>query len=96
MVNEYAERNLPHYAAALGNFKACPPLEELRKLYIIGTPQDCVKQLTALRDEMGCSHVILWFKFGWLTHQEVLDQMTLFRDEVMPHFTENKKPALAQ
>ena len=96
VVNEYAERNLPHYAAALGNFKACPPLEELRKLYIIGTPQDCVKQLTALRDEMGCSHVILWFNFGWLTHQEVLDQMTLFRDEVMPHFTENKKPALAQ
>jgi alkanesulfonate monooxygenase SsuD/methylene tetrahydromethanopterin reductase-like flavin-dependent oxidoreductase (luciferase family) len=87
VVQEYAERNLPHYQAALGDFKACPPLEELKKLYIIGTPEDCVAQLKALRDEMGCTHVILWFNFGWLTHREVMDQMQLFRDEVMPHFS---------
>lgn len=86
VVEEYAERNLPHYAAALGDFKACPPLEELRKLYIIGTPEQCVEQLKQLRDDMGCPHVILWFNFGWLTHPEVTDQMTLFAEEVMPHF----------
>jgi alkanesulfonate monooxygenase SsuD/methylene tetrahydromethanopterin reductase-like flavin-dependent oxidoreductase (luciferase family) len=91
VVHEYAERNLPHYQAALGDFKACPPLEELKKLYIIGTPEDCVQQLKQLRDDMGCSHVILWFNFGWLTHQEVVDQMALFRDEVMPHFAETKE-----
>jgi alkanesulfonate monooxygenase SsuD/methylene tetrahydromethanopterin reductase-like flavin-dependent oxidoreductase (luciferase family) len=87
VVDEYARRNLPHYQAALGDFKACPPLEELKKLYIIGTPEACVEQLKKLRDEMGCSHVILWFNFGWLTHQEVVDQMQLFADEVMPHFS---------
>lgn len=86
VVDEYARRNLPHYQAALGDFKACPPLEELKKLYIIGTPEECVEQLKYLRDEMGCSHVILWFNFGWLTHREVTEQMELFRDEVMPHF----------
>ncbi|WP_373531199.1 LLM class flavin-dependent oxidoreductase [Vampirovibrio sp.] len=91
VVQEYAERNLPHYQAALGDFKTCPPLEELKKLYIIGTPQECVAQLQALRDEMGCSHVILWFNFGWLTHQEVSEQMRLFADEVMPHFAPEKK-----
>jgi alkanesulfonate monooxygenase SsuD/methylene tetrahydromethanopterin reductase-like flavin-dependent oxidoreductase (luciferase family) len=84
VVEEYVARNLPHYRAALGDFKACPPLEELKKLYIIGTPAQCVEQLRYLRDEMGCPHVILWFNFGWLTHQEVVDQMTLFANEVMP------------
>lgn len=88
VVEEYAERNLPHYKAALGNFKTCPPLEELKKLYIIGTPEQCVDQLKQLRDEMGCTHVILWFNFGWLTHQEVTEQMLLFAKEVMPHFTQ--------
>jgi alkanesulfonate monooxygenase SsuD/methylene tetrahydromethanopterin reductase-like flavin-dependent oxidoreductase (luciferase family) len=91
VVQEYAERNLPHYQAALGDFKTCPPLEELKKLYIIGTPEECVAQLQKLRDEMGCTHVILWFNFGWLTHQEVTDQMRLFAQEVMPHFAPEKK-----
>lgn len=93
-VQEYAERNLPHYAAALGDFRACPPLDELKKLYIIGTPEECVEQLQALRDEMGCTHVILWFNFGWLSHQETTDQMELFASEVMPHFSEEKSPTL--
>jgi hypothetical protein len=35
---------------------------------------------------MGCTHVILWFNFGWLTHREVTAQMELFANEVMPHF----------
>ncbi len=90
VADEYAARNLPYYQAALGDFKACPPLEELKKLYIIGTPEDCVSQLKALRDEMGCTHVILWFNFGWLTHQEVMDQMELFAQQVMPHFNESE------
>lgn len=91
IVQEYAERNLPHYQAALGDFKTCPPLEELKKLYIIGTPAECVEQLQRLRDEMGCTHVILWFNFGWLTHQEVTEQMLLFAREVMPHFSAANK-----
>lgn len=96
-VQEYAERNLPHYKAALGDFKECPPLEELKKLYIIGTPEECVEQLKHLRDDMLCPHVILWFNFGWLTHREVMEQMDLFAKEVMPHFQDTpqaKIPAL--
>jgi len=54
-----------------------------------------VEQLKKLRDDMGCTHVILWFNFGWLMHREVTDQMKLFRDEVMPHFAEEKTAALA-
>lgn len=94
VVQEYAERNLPHYQAALGDFKACPPLEALKKLYIIGTPEACVSQLQQLRDEMGCTHVILWFNFGWLTHQEVTEQMRLFGEEVMPHFAGEKEAVI--
>lgn len=89
VVQEYAERNLPHYQAALGDFKACPPLEELKKLYIIGTPEECIQQLEHLRDEMGCTHVILWFNFGWLRHEEVMAQMQLFSETVMPHFADS-------
>jgi alkanesulfonate monooxygenase SsuD/methylene tetrahydromethanopterin reductase-like flavin-dependent oxidoreductase (luciferase family) len=88
VVEEYATRNLPHYKAALGDFKTCPPLEELKKLYIIGTPEDCVNQLRQLRDDMGCTHVILWFNFGWLTHAEVMASMALFAEDVMPHFSD--------
>lgn len=92
VVDEFARRNLPHYQAALGDFKECPPLEELKKLYIIGSPQECIQQLKTLRDEMGCTHVILWFNFGWLTHREVMEQMTLFANEVMPAFPDSDDP----
>ncbi len=85
-VDEYVMRNLPNYKAALPPNKACPPIEELKKLYIIGNPEQCVKQIETIRDEMECEHIILWFNFGWLTHREVMDQMDLFHREVMPHF----------
>lgn len=88
VIEEYCNRNLPYYKAALGDFKECPPLEELKKLYIIGNPKQCIEQLEKLRDAMGCTHVILWFNFGWLSHKEVMEQMNLFAEEVMPHFAQ--------
>ena len=89
VVEEYMKRNLPHYQAALGD--SCPPMDELKNHYILGTPSDCIEQIQQLQDEMGCQHVILWFNFGWLTHQEVTEQMLLFAREVMPAFSESVK-----
>ncbi|MBX2861395.1 MAG: LLM class flavin-dependent oxidoreductase [Vampirovibrio sp.] len=94
VVDEYAQRNLPHYKAALGDFKECPPLDVLKKRYIIGTPEECVTQLKQLQAD-GCDHVILWFNFGWLSHTEVMDAMTLFAEEVMPHVQSTGSTATA-
>ncbi len=88
-VDEFVRRNLPNYKAALPPNKECPSIEELKKLYITGNPEECVQQIKAIRDEMACEHVILWFNFGWLSHQEVMDQMALFHREVMPHFEDS-------
>ena len=84
-VDEYVERNLPNYKAALPPNMPCPPLADLKKRYIIGTPDDCIEQIQRVKDEMACEHLILWFNFGWLTHAEVMAQLALFEAEVLPH-----------
>ena len=89
VVDEYVMRNIPNYKAALPPDKACPSVDELKKLYIIGSPEECIRQIEHTRDAMACEHLILWFNFGWLTHHEVLEQMTLFYEEVMPHFSKS-------
>ena len=51
---------------------------------IIGTPQQCLDKINALRDEgieyFGCN-----FDFGGMEHEKVLRSMKLFSEEVMPH-----------
>ena len=52
---------------------------------VIGDPQQCVAKIKALRAQgieyFGCN-----FAFGGMPHNKVLDAMTLFAEEVMPHF----------
>ncbi len=52
---------------------------------VIGDPQQCVAKIKALRAQgieyFGCN-----FAFGGMPHDKVLDAMTLFAEEVMPHF----------
>ena len=52
---------------------------------VIGDPQQCVAKIKALQAQgiqyFGCN-----FAFGGMPHNKVLDAMTLFAEEVMPHF----------
>ena len=52
---------------------------------VIGDPRQCVAKIKALRAQgieyFGCN-----FAFGGMPHSKVLDAMTLFAEEVMPHF----------
>jgi alkanesulfonate monooxygenase SsuD/methylene tetrahydromethanopterin reductase-like flavin-dependent oxidoreductase (luciferase family) len=57
-----------------------------QKRAIIGTPEQCVARIKALRehgvDYFGCN-----FDFGGMEHQKVLRSMELFAKEVMPHLS---------
>lgn len=57
-----------------------------QKRAIIGTPEQCVASIKALRehgvDYFGCN-----FDFGGMEHQKVLRSMELFSKEVMPHLS---------
>lgn len=63
-------------------------IEGLREggIVCVGTPQDAVREIEALHDEMGLQHLICWMRFGGLEHEKVMDSLRLFAEQVMPHF----------
>jgi len=54
------------------------------KIQIVGTPDDCLQQLAELRRLTGVDHLVTEFAFGGMPHEEVLVNMRLFADRVMP------------
>lgn len=52
---------------------------------VIGTPEQCVRKIKDLQaqgvDYFGCN-----FAFGGMNHRKVMKSMSLFAEEVMPHF----------
>jgi alkanesulfonate monooxygenase SsuD/methylene tetrahydromethanopterin reductase-like flavin-dependent oxidoreductase (luciferase family) len=61
-----------------------PSLDEAFEVMIAGSPQQCIDKL-ARYQELGVSQFITWFDFG-LEHQQNLDTMQLFAEEVMAPF----------
>jgi alkanesulfonate monooxygenase SsuD/methylene tetrahydromethanopterin reductase-like flavin-dependent oxidoreductase (luciferase family) len=54
---------------------------------VVGSPQDCAARLAQIRSEFAPGRIIGWFNFGdQIAHPLVLDSMTRFAREVMPHF----------
>ncbi len=65
-------------------------LEEQVKTYlseraIIGTPEEVIEQINTLQ-QTGIGEVICWFRWGTMSHQQILTAMTLFAKRVMPVF----------
>jgi alkanesulfonate monooxygenase SsuD/methylene tetrahydromethanopterin reductase-like flavin-dependent oxidoreductase (luciferase family) len=58
----------------------------LNELTVIGTPDQCIRQIRRLQDIMGIDHFNCSFWFGDLTQKQVLRSMRLFAEEVMPAF----------
>ena len=53
--------------------------------FCVGTPADCIRFLE-LYEALGIEEVILLCAVGPAQHQEVLNTIRLFGEEVIPHF----------
>ena len=51
---------------------------------VIGTPEQCIRQIKRLQDIMGIDHFNCRFWFGDLKQSKVLKSMRRFAEEVMP------------
>jgi alkanesulfonate monooxygenase SsuD/methylene tetrahydromethanopterin reductase-like flavin-dependent oxidoreductase (luciferase family) len=58
--------------------------ELLENMFVIGTPDTCIRQIKRLKQEVGISHFNCNFWFGDLEHSRVLRSMERFSKEVMP------------
>jgi len=60
-------------------------LEELaRDRFVIGTPDDVIRECLRHRDELGVTHLIVRFNFPGMPRASVLNAIRLFGREVMP------------
>jgi len=60
-------------------------VEELaRDRFVIGTPDDCIRECRRHRDELGVTHLIVRFNFPGMSPANVLGAMRLFGKEVLP------------
>ncbi|HXJ80097.1 MAG TPA: LLM class flavin-dependent oxidoreductase [Candidatus Methylomirabilis sp.] len=92
------EESAPHMAAKYRSYYAWGmdanvpgesgknlPLEELVKdRFIIGTPEDCIRECLAHRDALGVTHLIVRFNFPGMAQAHVLQAIRLFAREVLP------------
>jgi alkanesulfonate monooxygenase SsuD/methylene tetrahydromethanopterin reductase-like flavin-dependent oxidoreductase (luciferase family) len=60
-------------------------LEELVKdRFVIGTPEDVIRECRRHRDELGVTHLIVRFNFPGMDPAHVLQAIHLFGKEVIP------------
>ena len=60
-------------------------LEMLRKRFIVGSPETCIRECRKYECELGATNLIMRMKFPGLSHQRVLNSIKLWSDKVMPH-----------
>jgi alkanesulfonate monooxygenase SsuD/methylene tetrahydromethanopterin reductase-like flavin-dependent oxidoreductase (luciferase family) len=54
------------------------------RIQVVGTPDDCLEQITELRRLTGTDHLVTEFSFGGMPHDQAELNMRLFADRVMP------------
>ena len=54
------------------------------KIQIVGTPDDCIQQISELRELTGTDHIVCDFSYGGMPHEQGELNMRLFASEVMP------------
>ena len=72
-----------------------PPPEGLRTAqglhffgapFIIGTPEDAIKEILRSREEAGVTHLVTWMQIGGIDPRRAEYSMRLFAKEVISHF----------
>lgn len=67
--------------------QAEPGIDEvLEHMFVMGTPDTCIRQIRRLREQVGITHFNCNFWFGDLEQARVLRSMERFAQEVMPAF----------
>lgn len=83
--NNYARVENGHAIAV--PFENEPSTDEiLDQFSVIGTPDQCIRQIRRIQDVMGIDHFNCSFWFGDLKQPNILRSMRLFAEEVMPAF----------
>jgi alkanesulfonate monooxygenase SsuD/methylene tetrahydromethanopterin reductase-like flavin-dependent oxidoreductase (luciferase family) len=61
--------------------------DRMRKHYVTGTPEECIRQLEMFQREFGADYFVLRFRFPQgPAAKKVLEAVRLFGKEVLPHF----------
>jgi len=53
-------------------------------LHVVGTPQECLDQISQIQHMIGLDHMVTEFGYGGMPHEEAEQNMRLFASEVMP------------
>ncbi len=77
-----------------GQAKALPPGEHfelpfdelLRDRFIIGDPEDCVRQIADYQQQLGVTHMLLRLQWPGMPRAQVFRAIHLLSREVLPHF----------
>lgn len=56
----------------------------LRKRFIIGSPETCIREALRYREELGCTNLVMRMKFPGLPAERVQRSIRLWGEEVMP------------
>ena len=89
----YLEPKYQAYAA-WGQDQALPdqesfrmPFDQLaRDRFLIGTPQEVVREIQRYRDQLGVTHMLFRMQWPGMPHREVMRQLELFGQHVAPRF----------
>jgi len=71
--------------AEVGKFLATATISQLDELSIFGDPERC-RERVADYASAGVEHLMLYFDWGGLSHQQTIHGLELFADGVMTHF----------
>jgi alkanesulfonate monooxygenase SsuD/methylene tetrahydromethanopterin reductase-like flavin-dependent oxidoreductase (luciferase family) len=55
--------------------------------FIIGSPEDAIKEIERSHAETGVTHLVMWMQIGGMDPRLTEHSMRLFAKEVMPHFS---------
>ena len=69
--------------------KPVPPgtpgaLEQLRERFIIGSPETCIKGALRVKEELGCTNIVLRIKFPTIPQEKTLNAIRLWAEKVAP------------
>jgi alkanesulfonate monooxygenase SsuD/methylene tetrahydromethanopterin reductase-like flavin-dependent oxidoreductase (luciferase family) len=59
-------------------------LELLRKRFIIGSPETCIREARRCVDELRTTNMVLRMKFPGISHERVMKSIRLWGEKVMP------------
>ncbi|QEG35096.1 LLM class flavin-dependent oxidoreductase [Bythopirellula goksoeyrii] len=85
--NQKQHLDSKHYAAYESGETLWKDAQELRdNRAVVGTPQQCIDRIGELSSACGLTGWMFHINYGGVPHERVIDQMTLFAEEVMPTF----------